>query len=65
MVLCVALTHGCKGCVLYQLSYALDGGATVEEVLETIAVAIAIGGTIAAAEATRVMAYLKENELID
>ncbi|XPV76715.1 MAG: carboxymuconolactone decarboxylase family protein [Desulfovibrio sp.] len=65
MALCTALTHGCKGCILYQLSYALDGGATVDEVLETVAVSIAIGGTMAAAESTRVMAYLKEIDLIE
>lgn len=64
MALAVALTHGCRGCILAQLEYALDAGAGVDEVLEACSVAISMGGTMGSAETTRVVEYLEQTGLI-
>ena len=64
MALSAALTHGCRGCITFQLQHALDLGATLEEVLEACGVAMSLGGTMAAAEATRVVGYLQERGMI-
>ena len=60
MALVGGLVRGCRGCILYQTDYALQLGATVDEILESCAVAVSLGGTLAAGETSRVMAYLKE-----
>ena len=60
MALNGALVHGCRGCILHQVFQALELGATAEEILEACAVAISLGGTMAAAETTRVVKYLKD-----
>lgn len=64
MALCAALVHGCRGCILFQTEHAIELGADTEEILEACAVAISLGGTMAAAETTRVMQYLEEKGLI-
>ena len=61
MALCGALVHGCPGCQLAQTDRALELGASVDEIWETCAVAISLGGTMAAAEATNVVQFLKES----
>lgn len=60
MALVGGLVRGCRGCILYQTEYALQLGTTVDEILEACAVAVSLGGTLAAGETSRVMAYLKE-----
>ncbi|WP_461210994.1 carboxymuconolactone decarboxylase family protein [Desulfocurvus sp. DL9XJH121] len=60
MALAVALTHGCRGCILAQLEYALAAGASAQEVLEACSVAISMGGTMSCAETTRVVEYLEQ-----
>ncbi len=60
MALSAALTHGCRACILFQAEEAMKLGASVDEVLETCAVAISIGGTMAAGETTRVVQFLEE-----
>lgn len=65
MALAVAITHGCRGCVLFQADQALELGADTEEILEACAVAVSIGGTMASAETTRVVRLLQERGLID
>ncbi len=64
MALCAALVKGCRACILYQTDNALSLGATVEDILEVLAVAVSLGGTMGAAEATRVMRYLEERQLL-
>lgn len=64
MALAVALTHGCRGCILAQTDYALDAGATTEQILETCAVSISMGGTMAASETARVVEYLGQRGLL-
>lgn len=60
MALVGGLVHGCRGCILYQTENALQQGATVEEIFESCAVAVSLGGTMASAETSRVVAYLRE-----
>ncbi len=65
MALVGALTNGCSACVLYQTGEAIEVGATVDEILESCAVAVSLGGTMAAGETARVIALLKELGKID
>ena len=60
MSLAIALRAGCINCILSQTQYALDAGATREEILETIEVVVAMGGTTGIAESLRVIEYLDE-----
>ena len=65
MALAVALTHGCRGCILAQTDYALEAGATPGEVFESCAVAISMGGSMAGAETARVVEYLDQRGLLE
>jgi len=65
MALVGGLVRGCRGCILYQTENALQLGATVEEILETCAVAVSLGGTMAAGETARVVAYLREKGVLE
>jgi len=60
MSIAIAVASGCRGCMLFQTDHALELGSSREEILEACAVAISMGGTMAAAEATRVVQYLEE-----
>jgi len=60
MSLAVALRAGCKNCILAQTQYALDCGASREEILETIQVVVAMSGTTGIAEGLRVIEFLDE-----
>lgn len=62
MAMAIALGAGCTNCVLGQLSYALDAGATKEEILETISVVVSMRGTTGIAESLRVIQFLDEME---
>ena len=64
MALAASLVHGCRACMLYQTDMALDQGATVDEIFEACAVAVSLGGTMAAGETTRVVQYLHEIGLV-
>jgi alkylhydroperoxidase/carboxymuconolactone decarboxylase family protein YurZ len=50
---------------LYQTDLALEQGANIEEIFEACAVAISLGGTMAAGETTRVVQYLHEKGLVN
>ena len=60
MALVGALVHGCRACILFQTERAMELGAGVEEILESCAVAVSLGGTMAAGETTRVVQLLME-----
>lgn len=60
MGLAVGLRVGCTLCILGQTKLALDAGATKDEVLETLSVATAMGGTPALAESNKVIKLLEE-----
>ena len=56
----VALGRGCTNCILGQTMRAFEAGATVDEILETTGVAVAIGGTMGMAESLRVIRLLED-----
>ena len=60
MALAGALVHGCTACILFQTEKALELGADADEILETCAVSISLGGTMSAGETTRVIQFLTE-----
>jgi len=56
----IALGRGCTNCILGQTERALEAGATKDEILEVLGVAVAIGGTMGMAESLRVIRMLEE-----
>ena len=60
MAMTAATIHGCRACILYQADEALKLGATKDEVLECIGVAVSLGGTMAEGQATRLIGFLEE-----
>jgi AhpD family alkylhydroperoxidase len=60
MALAIALGAGCRNCVLGQATYALECGATREEILETISVVVSMRGTTGVGESLRVIQFLDE-----
>ena len=62
MAMAVALGAGCRNCILAQTEYALELGATKEEILETISVVISLRGTSGVGESLRVIQFLDELE---
>ncbi|WP_054030653.1 carboxymuconolactone decarboxylase family protein [Desulfatitalea tepidiphila] len=44
MALAIGITTHCEGCIVYHLRDAMRAGATREEILETLGVAIMMGG---------------------
>ena len=64
MAMTAAIVHGCRACILYQADEALKLGATVNEILECIGVAVSLSGTIAEGESARLIQFLEEKGLI-
>jgi AhpD family alkylhydroperoxidase len=64
MALAIALGAGCRNCVLGQLTFALEKGATREEILETVSVVVSMRGTTGVAESLRVIQYLEEQGML-
>jgi len=58
MALGIALRAGCANCILGQTLRALEAGATRAEIMETIAVNMAMSGTTGIAESLRVLERL-------
>jgi AhpD family alkylhydroperoxidase len=58
--LAIALRVGCPGCITYQTKLAIDAGATKAEIVETMAVAVAMGGTTTSAWTWMVVKLLEE-----
>jgi AhpD family alkylhydroperoxidase len=44
MALAISITEGCDGCIAYHVHDAVKAGATRQELLETIGVALLMGG---------------------
>jgi AhpD family alkylhydroperoxidase len=59
MALAVALKGGTTNCILAQTMLALEEGASKEEILETLSVVVAMGGTTGVAESMRVIKLLE------
>ena len=64
MAMTAATIHGCRACILYQADEALKLGASKEEILECIGVAVSLRGTMAEGQATRLIGYLEERSLL-
>lgn len=60
IALACGLQAGCIRCVLGQTKDAIAAGATKEEILETVSVAVVMGGTAVSAETWRVVKVLQE-----
>ena len=60
MSLALALGAGCRNCILAQTMTALENGATKDEILETISVAVSMRGTTGVGESLRVVQLLDE-----
>jgi AhpD family alkylhydroperoxidase len=60
MSLALALGAGCRNCILAQTMYALENGATKDEILETLSVVVSMRGTTGVAESVRVIQLLDE-----
>jgi len=60
IALAAGLQAGCTRCTIGQTKDAVKAGATREEVLEAVSVAIVMGGTAASAESWRVVSVLEE-----
>ena len=60
IAMAVALKVGCTNCILAQTEKALNEGATKDEILETLQVLVAMGGTTGIAESLRVIKFLDE-----
>ena len=56
----IAVRIGCNGCIIGQTKLAVEAGATKDEVLEAVSVAIAMGGTPSRTWAWRVLKTLEE-----
>lgn len=63
IALACGLQAGCTRCVQGQTRDAISAGATKQEVLEAVAVAIVMGGTAVSAETWRVIKVLEELKL--
>jgi AhpD family alkylhydroperoxidase len=60
MALAVAISVHCQGCVAYHVHDALDAGATREQVIETIGVAVMMGGGPAVVYGAEALAALDQ-----
>jgi AhpD family alkylhydroperoxidase len=60
IALACGLQAGCTRCVQGQTKDAISAGATKQEVLEAVSVAIVMGGTAVSAETWRVMKVIEE-----
>jgi AhpD family alkylhydroperoxidase len=60
MSLAIALGAGCRNCILAQTMYALENGATKDEILDTLSVVVSMRGTTGVAESLRVVQLLDE-----
>jgi AhpD family alkylhydroperoxidase len=60
IALACGLQAGCTRCIQGQTKDAAAAGATKEEILEAVAVAVVMGGTAVSAETWRVVKVLEE-----
>jgi AhpD family alkylhydroperoxidase len=60
MALAISIATGCEGCIAYHTYDAIQAGATRKELLETIGVAILMGGGPASIYATYAMRAIEQ-----
>lgn len=64
MALGIAITVRCDGCIAYHVAESLQAGATYEEIVETIGVAILMGGGPSVMYGCEALAALEEMQAI-
>ena len=60
MAVAISIAVGCEGCIAYHTHDAIQAGATREELVETIGVAILMGGGPASIYATYAMQAIEQ-----
>ena len=55
MALAISIVVGCEGCIAYHIEDAIDAGASRDELLETLGVAVLMGGGPASIYAAHAM----------
>ena len=55
MALAISIVTGCEGCIAYHVHDAIEAGASRDELLETIGVAVLMGGGPASIYATHAL----------
>ena len=60
MALAISIRAGFEFPILAHTTRALENGATTEEILETLSVGVAMGGTATMGESLRVIKFLEE-----
>jgi len=58
----IAIAIQCEGCIVYHVHDALDAGATRDEILETVGVAVMMGGGPAVIYGAQVLEALEQFE---
>ncbi|MEO9571877.1 MAG: carboxymuconolactone decarboxylase family protein [Polaribacter sp.] len=61
----IAITIRCEGCIVYHVHDAIQAGATKKEIMETIGVAILMGGGPSVVYGTEAMEALKQFEVVE
>lgn len=64
MALAISIVVGCEGCIAYHVHDAIEAGASRDELLETIGVAILMGGGPASIYATHAMEAIDQFSLL-
>lgn len=64
MALAISIVVGCEGCIAYHVHDAVEAGASRDELLETIAVAVLMGGGPASIYATHAMEAINQFSLL-
>lgn len=64
MALAISIVVGCEGCIAYHVHDAIEAGASRDELLETIGVAVLMGGGPASIYATHAMKAMKQFLLV-
>lgn len=60
IALALGFQAGCSRCVIGQTKDAVEAGATRQEILEAVSIAVVMGGTAVSAETWRVIEVLDE-----
>ncbi|MDD3723541.1 MAG: carboxymuconolactone decarboxylase family protein [Lutibacter sp.] len=61
----IAITVRCDGCIAFHVKHALDSGASSEEIMETIGVAVMMGGGPAVVYGCEAMEALKQFAVLE
>ena len=64
MALAISIVAGCEGCIAYHVHDAVEAGASRDELLETIGVAVLMGGGPASIYATHAIEAVNQFSLL-